>query len=321
MKFSVYDVSSESVSDSDRIGSVLVRIDDIILGAGQQLTEPDIASSVAPELLRQSLIDGVGNCMVYQLLHDNAEKQRLLADATISIRFDGTSLAPDLTPRSADNADAEADDSEAAAAVPSMHMPALSFARLDPLAPGAMPSHRAGYAYPTLSSCSDPPQDDSLHDELLAPDEDEAEDDADHGVSDEEASSFDTSIGSTGGRRLARTRGGPSLHRQAHESNSSAAHPSNAASSAADTSQTPLRRQIDSMLSDIANERFSDDDADAEDDEPLSADDIAEQQQLRLVEQTSKAAKIGGLTNDKGLHGCALAKLSWRERHILESRL
>jgi len=97
LKLSVYDVSSESVSDEERIGGVLVKLDDILLSGSlaSSLAEEsrlDGVSDAARADARHLLLEGVGNEMVYVLLHDNPAKQAALGEATICIRYDATDL-------------------------------------------------------------------------------------------------------------------------------------------------------------------------------------------------------------------------------------
>ena len=116
----MYDVSSESVSDDERIGSVLVKMDDLFqtmpesgAGEGSNLdTTFTTAVRRSPEALARALVEGVGNEMIYELLHENPEKQANLKEATICIAYTATSLQGSQTAAHATRFDESHSESE-----------------------------------------------------------------------------------------------------------------------------------------------------------------------------------------------------------------
>ena len=99
IKFSVYDVSSESVSDEERIGSVLIKMDDIIMAPPTNTSEDsyndDSTNTTDSHRLYDALTLGLGQEMLFEWLHDEEKKQKRLKGATIAIRYEATSLLPE----------------------------------------------------------------------------------------------------------------------------------------------------------------------------------------------------------------------------------
>jgi len=260
LKFSVYDCSGSSVSDEERIGSVLVRADDLFFhdDDDDDTDEEEEREHSPTSQMRRSLIAGVGNELLFNLLHEDAEKQFALesAGSTICVQYAASSLAPDegMAPGwdEEQEVDADDDDNDDNNEEDGEGEDEEAEEERDPVKT-LRPRTSAPFSNPFGNSV-------------------ESKDNNDMNDVESEAHDGKTHDHSPPRRGvLKRTSDSQGLHRQAksHDirSTDDVVHAASIQTSDVRDGDDDPRHRIDAMLTDIAHERFSDEDEDEDENE------------------------------------------------------